>query len=282
MIERQFVSQKIKEFQIHEYVKAEFTGTGFSHIEVQRTPLGEKVVIFTTRPGLVVGKKGENIRRLTNVLKKKFSMENPQIEIGEIQNPMLDANFVADRISSTLVRFGSKRFKSVGYKTLQDIINSGALGAEIVISGKVPSARARSWRFKAGHLKKSGYIASDKVKKAVAQAKLKSGIIGIKVSIMTPDVVLPDKILVLNKENVLVEKPLEQAEAKIELKTESKEEVPGEALKEASKKKRTRKTKEKVEEKTEELKEEPVEETPVIGEASEQAPKEEKIENENK
>ncbi len=263
MIERQFVSQKIKEFQIQEYIKGEFGGTGFSHIDIQRTPLGEKVIIYTTRPGLVVGKKGENIRKLTNVLKRKFKMENPQIEIGELQNPMLDANFIADKISSTLVRFGSKRFKSVGYKTLQDIINAGALGAEIVISGKVPSARARSWRFKAGHLKKSGYIASDKVKKAIAQANLKSGVIGIKVSVMTPDIVLPDKILILDKNMDLVEKKPEP-----EIKEEIVEEKP--ALGEASpkegsevkeKKKRSKKVKEEiVEEKTEEVIVEKVEE----------------------
>ncbi len=270
MIERQFVNQKIKEFQIQEYVKAEFLGTGLSHIEIQRTPLGEKVIIFTTRPGLVVGKKGENIRRLTNVLKKKFSMENPQIEIGELSNPMLDANFIADRIGSTLVRFGSKRFKSVGYKTLQDILNAGALGAEIVISGKVPSARARSWRFKAGHLKKSGYIASDKVKKAVTQANLKSGIIGIKVSIMTPDIVLPDKILILNKNMELVEKKPEHVKAE---EVPSEEKVLSEASsKEGSKKKRTRKTKEKTEEKPEEVPMSP----------GEDSPKEGSIENENK
>src|SRR3989344_6008258 len=217
MIEKQFVNQKIKEFQIQEYIKEEFSGTGFSHIDIQRTPLGEKVIIYTTRPGLVVGKKGENIRKLTIVLKKKFNMENPQIEIGE----------------------------------LQDIINAGALGAEIVISGKVPSARSRRWRFKAGHLKKSGYIASDKVKKAITQAKLKSGIIGIKISIMTPDIILPDKILVLNKEMELVEKKPE----------EIPKETPEKEIKEEPKKKMVKKTKEKTEE--------------------EKVP-EEKIENENK
>ena len=254
MIERQFVSQKIKEFQIQEYIRGEFSGTGFSHIEIQRTPLGEKVVIFTSRPGLVVGKKGENIRKLTNILKKKFNMENPQIEVGEIGNPMLDANFIADRIASTLVRFGSKRFKSVGYKTLQDMLNAGALGAEIVISGKVPSARARRWRFKAGHLKKSGFIASDKVKKAVVQANLKSGVIGIKVSIMTPDIIMPDRILILNKEMELVEKKSETVKEEEKVPEKVEEEKPKE------KKKRTRKVKEVKEEKVpEEIKEVKVE-----------------------
>jgi len=207
MIERQFVSQKVKEYQIQEYIKSKLIGAGYSHTEIQRTPLGEKIIIYTARPGLVVGRKGENIKKLTTVLHRRFKIENPQIEIGELDNPMLDVNYVVDKISSTLLRFGSKRFKSIGYKTLQEIIDSGALGAEIVISGKVPSSRARSWRFKAGLLKKSGNISQNKIKKCVGTANLKSGVIGIKVSIMTPDIILPDRILILDKETkVLVEK----------------------------------------------------------------------------
>ncbi len=194
MIERQFVNQKMKEFLIKQFIAIELGKTGYSHIEIQRTPLGEKVIVYTTRPGLVVGKKGENINRLTSILKKRFKMENPQIEIGELENPNLDANLIADRIASTFERFGSKRFKSTGYRTLQGILDAGALGAEIVISGKVPSSRAKSWRFKAGYLKKSGDIAITGVDKAFINANLKSGTVGIKVSIMRSDIVLPDKI----------------------------------------------------------------------------------------
>ena len=139
MIERQFVNQKVKEFQIKQFIASELAKTGYSHIEIQRTPLGEKIIVFTTRPGLVVGKKGENINRLTAILKSRFKIENPQIEIGELDDPNLDANLIADRIASTFERFGSKRFKSAGYRTLQGILDAGALGAEIVISGKVPS-----------------------------------------------------------------------------------------------------------------------------------------------
>ncbi|MBI2672495.1 30S ribosomal protein S3 [Candidatus Woesearchaeota archaeon] len=248
MIERQFVNQKVKEYQIQEYIKSKLVGTGYSHTEIQRTPLGEKVIIYTTRPGLVVGRKGENIKQLTTVLNKRFNVENPQIEIGELINPMIDANYVADRISSTLVRFGSKRFKSVGYKTLQQILDSGALGAEIVISGKVPSARARSWRFSAGHLKKSGYISQNEVKRAVSTANLKSGTIGIKVSIMTPDIVLPDKILILDNEMNLIEK---ETGKKVEVKEEA-EKIAAELSLEVeapkdSEKKETKKRKKKAE-----------------------------------
>lgn len=216
MIERQFVSQKKKEFGIQEYVTTFLgKGSGYSHTEIKRTPLGEKVIIYTSRPGLVVGKKGDNIKRLTITLKKKFNMDNPQIEIGEITDPYLDVYFITDKIVSTFERYGSKRFKAVGYKLLQDVMDAGALGVEIVISGKVPSQRARSWRFKTGYLKKSGDIAESFVKKFVSNVSLKSGIIGVKVKIMTPNVVLPDKVTF---------KTLEKEEQKVEEKKEDKKE----------------------------------------------------------
>ena len=225
MIEKQFVSQKVKEFQIKQFLSSELAKTGYSHIEIQRTPLGEKVIIYTIRPGLVVGKKGENINRLTSILKKRFKMDNPQIEIGELENPYLDANLIADKVAYTIERFGSKRFKSIGYKTLQEILDAGALGAEIVLSGKIPSARAKSWRFKAGYLKKSGDIALTKVKKAILDAKLKSGTVGIKVSIMTPDIILPDKIIFKPKitvEEIKPEPEKEETEKSVKKKKTTK------------------------------------------------------------
>ena len=254
MIERKFISQKLKEFQIQEYIGGLLRGTGYSHTEIQRTPLGEKVIVYTTRPGVVVGKKGENINKLTTVLKKKFKMENPQIEIGDLQEPMLDVNYLADKIASTLERFGSNRFKSIGYKTLQNILDAGALGAEIVIAGKVPSARAKMWRFKAGYLKKSGDIAENFVQKGQAVAKLKSGIVGIKVSLMLPDIKLPDKIIFHSQAKettpeVKAEAP--KVEAKTEVKEEKKEKPKRKPRKKPEPKKEEVKTEAKVEPKAE-------------------------------
>jgi len=134
MIERKFVAEKMKEFLVHSYFLKEMGAGKFSSFEIKRTPLGDKIVIYTARPGLIVGKKGENIKKLTKVLKSKFKMENPQIEVAEITNPNLDAQTMAEQIVNVLERFGPKRFKSVGYKTLQRIIDAGAVGAEIVIS----------------------------------------------------------------------------------------------------------------------------------------------------
>ena len=215
MIERKFVSQKVNEFQIKEYIMSEMGNANISHTEIQRTPLGEKVIIYTSKPGLVVGRKGENIKKLTEDLKTKFKMENPQIEVGEIENPDLNAESIAQRVIYVLERYGSKRFKSVGYKVLQQVMNAGAIGAEIIISGKIPSARARSWRFYAGRLKKSGDISENYVKKNISTAKLKSGIVGIKVSILTPDVELPDVIEINKKIKVEeIEKKTKKVEEK--------------------------------------------------------------------
>jgi len=195
MIEKNFVSHNLKEFKIQEFIINEIGTAGYSHIEIQKTPLGEKVIIYTSRPGLMVGRKGENIKKLTEVLKTRFKMENPQIEIADVDNPSLNPQAVAERVVYVLERFGPKRFKATGYKALQQMMDGGATGAEIVISGKIPSSRSRTWRFYAGYLKKSGDISESFVKKCKTTAHLKSGAVGIKVSILTPDVELPDKII---------------------------------------------------------------------------------------
>ena len=223
MIERKFVAQKIKEFQIQEFIEQNLKKVGHSHTKLVKTPLGEKIIIFASRPGLVVGRKGENIKRLTKILKRKFELENPQIEISEIENPNLDAQIVAERIANSLERFGTQKFKGVGHKTMSDVMNAGALGVEILISGKIPSARAKSWRFYQGYLKKCGEPALQ-VRKAITQAQLKAGTVGIQVSIMPPDAILPDRIKVIK--GIAAEEP-KTTEAKEEKKetTEKKKEA---------------------------------------------------------
>ena len=200
MIEREFIIQKTKEYYIKQYIEGKLKGVGISQIKLKKIPLGEKIILYTSRPSLIVGSKGANIRDLTRVLKKEFKLENPQIEINEVKDVFLDAKIVAERIASSLERFGSARFKSVGHKIMENVINSGALGVEVLISGKIPGARAKSWRFYQGYLKKCGDIAVEGVRKAKTTAVLKTGVIGIQVAIMPPDLVLPDSVKVLTGE----------------------------------------------------------------------------------
>ncbi len=214
MIERKFIAQKTKEFYIQKYVEKTLGNVGISSIKLKKIPLGEKLVINTSRPSLIVGSKGSNIKSLTRALKSKFELENPQIEIEEIRNPFLDANIVAERIVSSLERFGSARFKGVGHKMLESVMAAGALGVEIFISGKIPGARAKSWRFYMGYLKKCGDLAITGVRKAKKSALLKSGIIGVKVSIMPADLILPDKIVILAEPTKIIEEIKEEVKKK--------------------------------------------------------------------
>lgn len=229
MIEREIIKQKIKEFEIEDYIKNNLKRVGHGKSQLKKTPLGDKVIISASRPGLIVGKKGQNIKVLTKTLKKRFGLENPQIEINEVKNPNLDAQIVAERIANSLERFGSQRFKGVGHKVMEDVMSSGALGIEILISGKIPSSRAKRWRFYRGYLKKSGDVAIVGVRKAYTSANLKSGIVGIQVRIMPPDTVLPDHVELLDEKK-------EEVEEVIIEEVEKKEEKPKKTTKTSKKK----------------------------------------------
>ena len=232
MIERQLVSQKKKEFMIQEFISKFLPKQAYSRIELKRTPLGEKIIVYTTRPGMVVGRRGENIVNLTNELKKKFNLENPQIEVGEVENPNIDPKTIADRIVSSFERFGPKRFKSIGYRALQNVMDAGAKGSEIVIAGRgVPSQRSKTWRFSAGHMKKSGDVSENFIKREYATAALKSGTIGIKVSILTPDIILPDDIKIRGKQEIKVI-PVEEAKKPKSRKKPAKKQAKEKTVKE--------------------------------------------------
>lgn len=228
MIERKFVAEKIKELQVEQFIGSQIGRGKYSRIEMKKTPLGEKVIVYTAKPGLIVGKRGEAIKDLTQVLKVRFKMENPQLEVSELTNPDLDAQTVAESIATTLEKFGPKRFKAVGYKMLQRIIDAGAFGGEIVISGRgVPGARAKSWRFYAGYLKKSGDVAVEGVHHGFCTANLNSGTVGIKVSIMPPETLLPDKVEIkLLPEQAAVEVAEVKTAEVAKEKTEKKKKAP--------------------------------------------------------
>jgi len=193
MDERKFVNVRKEEYNIRQFVKKTFGKGKVSHVKIEYTPVGEKIIITTHKPGLIIGKSGESIARLTEVLKKRFKMENPHVDIDEIMKPEFDSQIIADEIALSLERFGSMRFKSISYKMLTRIKKAGALGCEIRVSGKLPSDRAKSWRFAFGYLKKTGDC-SKVVDRAMSVAETKQGVIGIKVSILAPDAKIHDQI----------------------------------------------------------------------------------------
>ncbi len=233
MEERKFIRLKKEEFGIKEYIKRDLGKGKISKLDIEYTPVGEKIIVHTSRPGLVIGKRGEKIGELTEVLKKRFKLENPHIEIKEIENPLFDAQLVADEIAMALERMGNLKFKVIAYKKLQEIIKAGALGCELRLTGKLPSERAKSWRFAEGYLKKAGESRKE-IDRAKAVALTKTGIIGVKVAIMGPNARIYDRI------------DIEDVKRKIIggiKKEEIKKEEPKEPEKEAKKKEKKPKKK---------------------------------------
>ncbi len=280
MIEREFVSERIKHLKIKEVIDDEINNyAGVGDIEIEKTPLGEKIVIHAVRPSLVIGRGGETIKNITGIIKRNFKLENPQIEVKEIENPFLSAQVVAKRIVADLERFGSSRFKVIGHKAIQNIMHAGAMGAEIRITGRgLPSSRAKSWRFFDGYLKKCGDVALTQIDSAKVSANLRAATVGVKVSIMPPNAALPDHIKVVagQKVEIALEIPVKKAEVTVEtLKEPPKEEAKPELKSEPkTKKAKVKKSvvapKEKAESKPEEK------ETKTTKKSEEQSKKEEK------
>lgn len=181
--ERKFVSDAIKRSEMEDYFAKEFSRSGFSHIEIQRTPLAMRVIIFTSKPGLVIGRGGKKIEMLVDALKRDFGFENPEIDVQEIENPDLDPYIVAREISNALER--GLNYKRVCSLLIQKIMGSGAVGVAFKLAGKLGGARGRTEKFSAGYLKYAGFPAENVVKKAFTTCQVKLGIIGITVRILT-------------------------------------------------------------------------------------------------
>ena len=194
MIERKIVDDRLTEFAVEKYMRSTLFDVPIEKVGYEKTPLGERITVYTSAPGLVIGREGANIKKVTNQLKEEFGFENPQVKIGEVKDQNLSASIVAKIIANNLARFGAQKFKLTGFKAMSAVMAAGAMGVEIRLTGKLPAARAKSWRFNKGYLKKTGYVSDFIIDKAVEHITLKSGVVGVKVQIMLPDAALPDKI----------------------------------------------------------------------------------------
>lgn len=189
---KHFVTDSIKRTEIDEFLQKKLDRAGYGGVTISKTPLGTHIVVYAMRPGLVIGRGGETIRELASVLEEKFGVANPQISVSEIEIPELNAYIVASRVASALQR--GVHFRRAGFWSLNQVMAAGALGAEIVISGKLRTERARYEKFKAGYLVKCGDPSIKYMQKAEVHVQLKPGIFGVRVRIMPPNAIFPDKI----------------------------------------------------------------------------------------
>ena len=217
-IVKRFITESIKKTEIDEFLQKKLERAGYGGVDLSKTPLGTHVVIYAMRPGIVIGRGGETIKDLATTLEENFKISNPQISVSEIEVPEFNAYVIASRVASALQR--GVHFRRAGFWALNQVMDAGALGAEIVISGKLRTERARFEKFRAGYFPRCGDAALKYMKKAEAHVQLKPGIIGVRVKIMPPDAQFPDKI------QIVEELPPEEIEEKVAEKEEITETPP--------------------------------------------------------
>jgi small subunit ribosomal protein S3 len=183
-IKKYFIEQGIKKVAVDEYLASKFWRAGYAGVDIIKTPLGTRVIIYALRPGLIIGRKGQALKTIQTILEKVFGIENPQITVVEVENPDINARVVAAHIALALER--GIHFRRAAFIALRRVLAAGALGCEIVISGKLVAERSRYEKLKAGKVYKSGDQSLRLVDRAVAHVLLKPGMYGVEVLITRP------------------------------------------------------------------------------------------------
>jgi len=213
MNERKFIREATKRSLIRKFLIKEIEGAGFGGMSIQRTPIGTRINILVERPGMVIGKGGSKIKELTENIKTTFELDNPQIEIQEAgSSASLNAQIMAEKLAEALQR--GWHFRRAGHSTVRRIMKAGAKGCQVIIAGKLTGARHRTEKFTQGHVKYCGETAKEVMDEGYAVAKLKPGVLGVKVRIMKPDAHLPDEITIKGVEAGKTEEKKETKEEK--------------------------------------------------------------------
>jgi len=230
--ERKFIRESTNRILIKEFLIKKVEGAGFGGMTIQRTPMGTRINIVVERPGMVIGKGGSKIKEITGEIKDKFNVDNPQIEIQEAgSKASLNAQIMAEKLAEALER--GWHFRRAGHSTVRRIMSAGARGCQIVIAGKLTGARHRTEKFTEGHIKYCGETAKEVMDRGFAVAKLKAGVLGVKVGIMKPDVKLPDEITLKisdekkAKEEYAEIKKVEEIKEKTKTDIKKLTEIPG-------------------------------------------------------
>jgi len=214
---------------LKDYLREKIKDAGFSDVEISKTPTGTRIVLHVTRPGIVIGRKGSGIRELTEKLGSEFGLKNPQISVSEIPKPELAPSVMCNRLASHIER--GTAFRRATMWTLQQIMEGGAMGVQITISGKLRGDRSAFEKHSLGVLPRAGHHADVIVAEDIAHVRTPMGLIGIRIRIASKEKVIPEfefkEKPVKEKTKPEVEIPKEakiiEAIPKIEAKTESEQ-----------------------------------------------------------
>lgn len=222
---------------LKDYLREKIKDAGFSDVEISKTPVGTRIALHVTRPGIVIGRKGSGIRELTEVLGTKFGLKNPQISVVEIAKPELSPNVMCNRLASHIER--GTAFRRATMWTLQQIMENGAMGVQITISGKLRGDRSAFEKHSVGILPRAGHHAEVIVAEDIAHVKTPMGLIGIRIRIAIKEKLIPEfefkdksiKSKQKQKEEIVVkvtaDKPVStikiETDAEIKARTESEQ-----------------------------------------------------------
>lgn len=173
-----------EDFTLRQYIKKETTRAGVSRIEIERHPNLVIITVHTVRPGLIIGRKGEAVKKLRTDLEAMTS-KKVKVEVSEIEKPDLDANLVAENIASQLERrIGHSRAIK---RAIQQAMRQGAEGIKIQASGRLGgSDMARREHMSEGRVPRNTLRAD--LDYGFAEALTTYGRIGVKVWIYRGDV----------------------------------------------------------------------------------------------
>ena len=208
---------------LKDYLRSKIKDAGFSNVEVSKTPTGTRVVLHVTRPGIVIGRKGTGIKELTEKLETEYGLKNPQIAVEEITKPELSPEVMCNRMASHLER--GTAFRRATMWTIQQIMEGGAMGVEITISGKLRGDRSAFEKHRQGILPRAGHHADVIVSEDIAHVETAMGLIGVRIRIAKKEKLIPEfemkgKTQAQKDEEIRIKKEADEALAKAQSESE--------------------------------------------------------------
>ncbi len=207
-IVRKIIKNNIERLKVDELLAKEYEQAGYGGITLTKTPMGAQINLYAMRPGRVIGKRGRAIKAASERLETELGLPNPQITVIEVEVPELNPAIMAARIANALER--GVHFRRSIFWSLRRIMDSGALGCEIILKGPLRSARSRFEKVVEGYVPKSGEPALRNVKIATIHVKMKRGTLGVTVKIVPPDAEFPDKVSLDGLPDIEYQLPMEE------------------------------------------------------------------------
>jgi small subunit ribosomal protein S3 len=205
---------------LNEFLRKEIKDAGFAKFEITKTPTGTRVTLYVTRPGIVIGKKGFGIKALTQKLETDYGLKNPQVAVEEIAKPELSPSVMCNRMGSHIER--GTAFRRATMWTLQQIMDGGAMGVQITVSGKLRGDRSAFEKHTAGILPRSGHHAETIVEEDIAHVQTPMGLIGIRIRIAQKEKIIPEFQM---EDNSALSKPIKNEQSKEDSESKSASET---------------------------------------------------------